>query len=182
MTAGGAYFFRFLRLALMMGLGYYGVYRLAFWLFPAIDRWTIDVTVERTVLAFHLSALALVGLLMVVVHLIAQYAKIATVRERRRSMLLAVLRSVRLVLAHPLQSVGLYGTMLATLGILQVTYFWLAPETTGASPLSLVFAFALGQVYLIFRWAIRIARYGAEIEQFDRWTGHPTGRGATDVG
>ena len=170
LTSCGRYFLRFLRLGLLMGVAYYGVYKLAYWLFPAIDDWTKDVTVERTVLIFHLGALCLVVGMMATVHLVADFAKIATVKEGRRSMVLAVLRSVRQVARHPLQSYGLLSVMFLMLALVQVTYAWIAPGVGGASPLALVLAFGAGQLYLLTRWALRIARFGAEIELYSRWT------------
>lgn len=169
--AGGTYFFRFLRLALMMGVAYYGVYKLAYWLFPAIDDWTLDITSEKTVLGLHLVGLSAVVMLMAVVHLIADFARIATVREKRRSMILAVVRAIRQVGSHPIQALGVLGVMFLLLGLWQAIYFLVGPGVTGTSVLALVLAFSVGQVYLFGRWALRIARYGAEIALFDSWTG-----------
>lgn len=177
LAAGATYFLRFLRLALMTGIAYYGVYRLAYWLFPAVDRWTQDTTTERAVLGLHLVALGLVAALMAGVHLVADFARIATVREKKRSMALAIVRAVRQVGSHPLQSVGVLGVMLLFLALLQVTYYWAAPGVSGVSPWALLVSFAIGQLYLLVRWALRIARYGAEIELYDSWTGPQLDRG-----
>jgi len=113
---------------------------------------------------------------MALVHLVADFARIATVREKRRSMILAVFRSARQVARHPLQSIGVFAVMILMLGLLQLVYYWLAPGIGGGSPLALLVAFGIGQVYLMIRWAIRIARYGAEIALFDRWTRPALGR------
>lgn len=183
LAAGSTYFFRFLRLALMMGVAYYGVYRLAYWMFPAIETWTRDITSEKTALGLHLVGLVVVATLMAIVHLVAEFARIATVREKRRSMLLAVVRSGRQVGRHPLQSAGVFGVMLLMLGSVQVLYYWTAPAVGGAGPWALLIAFGIGQVYLLIRWALRIARYGAEIALFDSWT-RPAlspGRDPTDI-
>jgi len=37
--------------------------------------------------------------------------------------------------------------------------------------LTLLIAVLVGQMYLLIRWALRLARYGAEIELYDNWTG-----------
>lgn len=177
LAAGGNYFFRFLRLALMMGAGYYGVFKLSYWLFPAIDRWTYDITTEKTVLGYNLAALGLIAILLTSVHLVGEFARIATVQEKRRSMILAVVRSVRLVGRHPLQSTGVFLVMFLMLGLLKVAYYWIAPGISGVSPLALLLTFAVGQGYLLIRWGLRIARYGAEIDLYDGWTGPRVGRG-----
>jgi hypothetical protein len=170
LAAGGTYFFRFLRLAAVTGVAYYGVYRLAFRIFPAIDRWTRDVTSESRVLALHLAGLAAVALLMAMVHLIADYARVATVREKRRSMLLALARGAMLVGRHPLTTLTVFATMMLLLGAVQVLYFWLAPAVGGASPVAVLLALLVGQLYILVRWALRIARYGAELSLFDSWS------------
>lgn len=180
LAAGGSYFFRFLRLAVMTGLAYYGVFKIAYRLFPAIERWTRDTTAETRVLAFHLAAAVGVAFFLAVVHVVAEYARIATIREKRRSMVLAVVRSVLQVGRHPLQTMGVFATMLVLLGLVQVLYYWTAPGIAGESPAALLVAFLVGQVYLLIRWALRIARYGAEIELYDSWTGPVLNR-ATDV-
>lgn len=170
LAGGGTYFFRFLRLALMAGVAYYGVYRLAYWLFPALDRSTRDVTSETRVLLLHLAGLGVVGLLMSAVHLVADFARIATVRDKRRSMVLAIVRSIGQVGRRPLQALGVFCVMTLMLGLLQVLYYWLAPGVAGSTPASLILALIVGQMYLFFRWALRIARYGAEMALYDSWT------------
>lgn len=177
MGAGGSYFFRFLRLGLLSGAAYFGIYRGARWLFPRIERLTQDVTVERTALAYHLFGAAAILLVMGFVRLVADYAKIATLREQRRSMLLAVLRSSGRVVRHPIQAFGLLGVLSALLLLLQGLYFVLAPQITGTTASALLVAFAVGQVYLILRWALRITLFGAEIHLFDQWSGRGVGRG-----
>ncbi len=54
---------------------------------------------------------------MALVHLVADFARIATVREKRRSMILAVVRSARQVARHPLQSMGVFAVMILMLGL-----------------------------------------------------------------
>lgn len=182
MGAGGAYFFRFLRLGLLSGMAYYGIYRLARWLFPKIDQLTQDVTVEKTALAYHLSGAVVILLVMAFVRLVADYAKIATIREQRRSMLLAVLRSLGQVVRHPFQAFGLLGVLSGMLLLLQGAYFLLAPDATGMTTVALIVAFGVGQVYLILRWALRVTLFGAEIYLFDQWSGRAASRGGRFVG
>lgn len=182
MGDGGSYFFRFVRLGLLSGTAYYGIYRLACWLFPKIGRITQDVTVEKTALAYHLSGALVIVLMMAVVRLIADYARIATIRERRRSMLLAVLRSLRQVARHPLQALSVLAVLSAMLLLFQGVYSWLAPDVTDRTVVGLLVAVGIGQVYLILRWALRVTLYGAEISLFDEWTGRSVPRSGRYVG
>jgi len=175
--AGGAYFWRFLRIAVIMGFAYYGVFRLAYWLFPVIKERTRDLTVERTALIINVMAALFVVVLLGLVHLVSDFARIATIREQRRSMVLALIRSLQRVILHPLQSFGLLGVMSLLLLLVQWVYFWTAPGVRGTSFLALLLTFLIGQLYLMARWALRIARYGAELELFDLWSRPPLDSG-----
>lgn len=165
----GTYFFRFLRLGVIMGLGYYGVYRLAFWLFPAIERWTRDVTVEKTALGLNLLGALIVVILMSLIHLVAEYAKIATVLGDRRSMVLAIFHSFLQITRHPLQSFGLMGLMFLMLILVQWFFYMAMPDVRNASIGALIFAFVVGQGYLFIRSGLRVARFGAEMTLYSQW-------------
>jgi len=62
LSHGGEHFFRFLRLAVLSGVLYYGIYRFSEWLFRWIERATQDVTVEESVFAYVVMASLLVVL------------------------------------------------------------------------------------------------------------------------
>ena len=165
----GSFFFRFLRLAVMLGVGYYGIYRLAFWLFPAIERWTRDVTVEKTALAAHLLGGLLIVLLMTSIHLVSDYAKIATVYENRRSMMFAVGHSLVQVVKHPLQAFGPIGLFFMIGASLQSLLFLMLPDVRNATLQAAILAFILGQMYLVVRSMLRVARFAAEIGIYRQW-------------
>lgn len=164
------YFFRFLRLAGVAGLGYYGVYRLAQWLFPAIERWTVDVTVEKIAMIWHLSGAITVVLLLGIIHLVADFAKIAIVTEQRRSAMLAIWRAARSLLTHPIQALVLATSFATLLFTLQAIYSWLAPSPAVQGMGGLVLAFVIGQIYLYLRWGLRVALIASELQLFDAWT------------
>ncbi len=164
------YFGRFFRLTLLSGGGYFLVYRLSRRLFPWVEGLTRDVTVERTVLIYNLLAAAAVVFGLTLIHLIADYAKIAMVLEDRRSAVLAAVRGLAFVLSHPLRTLGIYyGLGLATVG-LSVLYFLVAPHPGGASTLAIVAAFLVGQVFLLGKLVLRVATYGAQMALYD-WVG-----------
>lgn len=165
----GTYFFRFLRLGVFMGLGYYGVYRLAFWLFPAIEKWTRDVTVEKTVLSVNLVGALAIVIMMSLIHLVADYAKIATVLDDRRSMVLAAIHAFSQIVRHPLQSFGLMGLLFLILIFAQWVLYLAMPDVRNASVQALIFAFVVGQGYLFIRSGLRVARFGAEIALYSQW-------------
>jgi hypothetical protein len=169
LASSGTFFLRFIRIAAIAGFAYYGVYRLAFWLFPAIERWTRDVTVEKTALGFHLVGAGLIVLLMTLVHLISEYAKIATVQEDRRSAILAMVHSLVQVVRHPLQSFGLMGLFFLALAVGQWLLYLVLPDARNASVQAVILAFFIGQIYLLARAALRLARFSAEIRIYNQW-------------
>jgi hypothetical protein len=155
---------RFLRLLALTAALYYGVYRLGRWLFPWIEERLRDVTVERVALAAHLAGAALVALLLLVVKLISDYAKVATVLERRHGMLRTAWRALRFVARHPVRTLGAYvvvalGT-LAALGLVAL----LAPGQGQASVPAVAWAFLCGQAMIVARVLGRLTAWGVAVE------------------
>ncbi|MFQ5527508.1 MAG: hypothetical protein ACE5GX_14745 [Thermoanaerobaculia bacterium] len=164
---GVARFPIFLRLALITGVGYYLVFRLARWLFPKIHRATLDMTVEKEVLAYNLAGAAVVVLLLVLLRLISDYAKVAIVVERRRGAALALLRGARFLVANPGRAFGIaafYGVALVALFAL---YSIAAPGVADSTPLAILAAAALGQLFVVLKLALRIALLGSELALFE---------------
>jgi hypothetical protein len=162
-SAGGRFFFRFLRLAALAGVFYYSIYQLARWLFERIGVWTRDATVERTVLIYVLLGTALVVFLLTFVNAAFDYAKIATFVENRRSMLLAALRGIRFVLSNPVKTLGFYYA-LGIVGVLLLgIYAFVAPGAGQSTPTGVVLAFLVGQAYLVAKLMLRLAFYGGEL-------------------
>ena len=156
-SQNGEYFFRFVRLLIISLLFYWGIFR---WVANPLHDWledaTRDVTQEKTVILFTLLVYALVAFLLLLVSLVLDYAKIALVVERRRSALLACLRSARFVLAHPGSALGLY-LLLAAVGLLLVwLYSLVAPGPGQSGATTILLAFLVGQIYLIARLGLKL--------------------------
>ena len=167
-AAHGAEFFpRFTRLTVVTGIAYYSVYRLGRWLFPKLEETLRDVTVERTVLWAHLAGALLVGLLMMLVKLSSDYAKISTVLTGRRSMLLAAWHGLRFVLSHPMRTFSAYA--LVTLGglVLLALLAWIDPgQSQGGLP-GVVWALLVGQLMMAVRLIGRLTNYGTILEIYN---------------
>lgn len=161
---GAEFFPRFARLLALTAVLYFFVYRFARWLFPRFENAMRDVTVERTALAVHLAGALLIILLLVFVRLISDYAKVATVLQDRRSMLIAAWQAMRFVMKHPLRTFGAYALVavggLAALGVLA----WLAPGQAQSGLLGVAWAFFFGQVMLAVRLLQRLTIYGTAVE------------------
>jgi len=168
--ACGVYFGRFLRLALFVGPLYWAVVA---WMHPLLfgtvyDWWTRDLTVEREAVVLRavlyivfLGALGLVGL-------IADFAKVRTVVEDRRSMLGAFLASWRFVRRRPVRLASLYLLNVLALAVVVIAWSAAAP---GAST-SPVAAFAAAQLYLLVRIWTRLALAAAEVAFFQGELAH----------
>jgi hypothetical protein len=166
-SRGGEFFFRFVRLAVLSGFLYYLVYRFASWLFGRIEEATLDVTVEKTVLGYVLAASLLVGLLLTLINMAFDYAKIATYKENRRSMVLAALKGFRLVLGNFGRATSLYYGLGFFGLVLLAVYHVLAPGPGQASVPSVAFAFLVGQAYLVAKLVLRLTFYAGQMALYD---------------
>ncbi len=164
---GAEFFFRFVRLAVLSGLLYYLVYRFAGWLFGWIEDATRDVPFETTVLFYVIAASILVAFLLSFVNMAFDYAKIATYKENRRSMVLAAIKGFRLVL----------GTWAALSSCTTASASWVsffsarttlvAPGSGQASVSSVVFAFLVGQAFLVSKLVLRLTFYAGQMALYE---------------
>ena len=164
---GGGFFFRFLRLSLISAPIYYGIFRLARWLFPSIEDAMRDVTAERTVLVYNLLAALVIVVLIATVKMGFDYARIAMVVEERRSSLLAALRGLGFVVRRPLVTWGLLLSF-ALLGlVLLALRLWLVPGVGQQSILAILAVFLLGQAFLLARLGLRLGLLAAELALYE---------------
>ncbi len=166
-SQGGEFFFRFVRLAVLSGFLYYLAYRFGSWIFGRIEEATLDVTVEKTVFGYVVAAALLVALLLTLVNMAFDYAKIATYRENRRSMILAALKGFRLVVGNFGRATLLYyGLGFAGVVLLGV-YHVVAPGPGQASVPGVLFAFLVGQAYLVAKLVLRLTFYAGQMALYD---------------
>jgi len=167
LSHGGEYFFRFVRLAVLSGFFYYGIYRFSGWLFHRIELGARDVTVEESVFAYVVAASLFVVFLLTFVNMAFDYAKIATFREKRRSMVLASLKGFGFVLSNLGRTLTLYyGLGVAGLGML-FAYYVIAPGPGQSTIVGVAAAFVLGQLYLISKLVLRLTYYSSQMVVFD---------------
>lgn len=171
-AAGGRYFWRFVRLALLSGVLYFLVYALGRRLYRAIQEATRDVTEERTILLWIFLAAALVVLLLHLVRMVFDYAKIATVVDQRRSVLGSLRAAGRTVLRHPVKTCGVYLGFGVFAVLLLALYVLLAPGAGPASLPGILLAFLFGQLYLALRLFLRLGLLGGQLSLY-RGSGEP---------
>jgi hypothetical protein len=106
--------------------------------------------------AVTLVGIAAAAVLILLIDMVLDYAKIITVMEDRRDMLRTALRAFRFVLANPARTAGLYASIGAT-GLAGSLLFLgisrMADIPTGAG---LFFLFFFQQAHALFRTAVRM--------------------------
>ena len=168
-SACGTYAVRFLRLAIIATAVYwvlFGPYHR--WLFDELyTSLTENLTVERTAFFYRVGLYVAFLVPVTLANLIFDYAKVRAVVEDRRSMIGAVVSAIRFIRRNPGAAIGLYllDTMLflAVIGL----YFLVAP---GAGVNTL--AFAIGQLYIVFRVIIRLQFAASQIALFQGRLAH----------
>jgi hypothetical protein len=169
-SACGMYAVRFLRLA-VIATAVYWVLLVPYhrWLFDVIYPSLIEsLTVERTAFAYRAGLYALFLAPVAVANLIFDYAKVRAVVEDRRSMIGAVVSSIRFIRRNLSAAAGLYVIdtllFLAAIGL----YFLAAP---GASANNAI-AFAIGQLYIVLRVVVRLQFAASQIALFQARLAH----------
>ena len=172
-AAAGTFFFRFLRLGLVM----WGVYWMLFntvhpWLFGTVwTRAIHNVNEERSAFAIRLGLYLVFGGLLAACNLIFDYAKIGAVIEDRRSMIGAIAAALRFVRVNAGAAVSLY---LADFGLFLVAILLYAIFAPGAgrSELSLWIGFVVSQCYIAARLWVKLVFWASEAALFQSRLAH----------
>ena len=169
-SACATYFVRFVRLAVFVGAAYWVLFT---WLHPFLfqtlyNGWTRDMTAERDGIALRGALYAVFLLAIGTVSLIADYAKVRTVVEDRRSMVSALLAAIRFIRRRPFRTAGLY--LLNILAVVVLLRIWLsvAPSAAAAPWLALL----IGQIYLLCRVWAKLAFMASETVFFQGELAH----------
>lgn len=172
-TACGVYFVRFLRLAPIMALTYYALFRYVHgWIFDGLYDWlTHDLSVERTAFMWRLASYALFGFLLVVANIVFDYAKVRAVVEDRRSMIGAVAASVRFVRRNTGGVAALY-LMDGLLFVVVIGIYAFVAPGAGAAGLKLWLGFLASQLYLLARLWVRLVFVASEVSIFQGRLAH----------
>jgi hypothetical protein len=171
--ASGVFFFRFLRLGVLMGLAYGLLVRyLHPWLFGTLyPRVTNDLTVERTAFLIRLGLYALFALGLAACNVLFDYAKVRAVVEDRRSMLGATAAAARFIVRNAPTAVGLYLVNVVLFGIVLAAYALVAPGAGGAG-WSMWLAFVIGQAYVLARLWVKLVFWATETALFQGRLAH----------
>ncbi len=172
-AASGMFFFRFLRLGVLMGVAYGLLFRyLHPWLFDTMyPRLTSDVTVERTAFMIRLGLYAVFGFLLAACNLLFDYAKVRAVVEDRRSMLGATAAGARFIRRNAGAAVGLYIIDVALFVMVLTLYALVAPGAGGVG-WSMWLGFLTGQIYVLGRLWVKLVFWASETALFQGRLAH----------
>ncbi|MDZ7361996.1 MAG: hypothetical protein ONB46_14910 [candidate division KSB1 bacterium] len=167
-SASGRYFLRFILLFLLGGVFYFFVFTfISPLLFSTIADLSRDATVERTIFFWTMGAYLIVALFLVVVNMVFDYAKIATVINGHRNMLVATFEGFRFVFSHPAKTFGLYLLLGMALAFLLGIYALPAPGAGQASSLAVILALLAGQIFLATKLIARLAFFGGQMALYE---------------
>jgi hypothetical protein len=172
-SASGGYFFRFLRLSVVM----WGAYALLFatlhpYLFDRLGRRLIaNATDERVAFSVRLALYAVFGLSLALCNLVFDYTKVRTVVEDRRSVIGAIVASLRFIVRNRAAAVALYALDAALFVATLVLYAIVAPGVGGAG-WSVWMALAIGQLYVLARLWVKLVFWASETALFQGRLAH----------
>jgi len=162
LNTGGRYWGRFVRLALLSAIAYYGIYRLHGWLMNGLEGRLVDVTEETSAMASTLTIYAVTALLLVLARACFDYAKITLVIEDRRSALISALRGIAFVATHPIATIGVVLLVAIVSAVPLGLYTWLRPTMITPGWGGVIHAILLGQAWMLARLALRMTLLGAQ--------------------
>ncbi len=164
-AACGVYGPRLLRLALIAGLAYWMLFR-------TVHRWVVGAPpLDGSAPPAGLLGQVAFGLLLALVGLVFDYARVRAVVEDRRSMLGAVLAGWRFVRRRPAACLGLYAANGLVLAAVMGAYALAAPGPVSTGN-SMWWAFIVGQVYIVARLASKLLFYATEVSYFQSQLAH----------
>jgi hypothetical protein len=172
-AACGVFFFRFLRLAIVMGIVYGFLFGyMHSWLFDHLYvRMTRDVNVERTAFFARAVLYLVFGIVLAGCNLIFDYAKVRAVVEDRRSMLGAILAAVRFIQRNYGAAVALYLADLVLFLLVVGAYAVVAPGAGRAGWIAWA-GFAVGQAYIVGRLIVKLIFWASETALFQGRLAH----------
>ena len=157
---GARFFFRYVQLTVLSGAVYFLLFLASRRAYERVAEATRDVPAERPVLLLSLGVLAVTAVALAAVQASFAYARITTVVEDRRNMLLTALEGARIFLSRPLRTVALYGMLGLVSAVLLLLYGWIAPVAGPSSLGGVAMAFLAAQAYLMLKLALRLSLLG----------------------
>jgi hypothetical protein len=172
-ASAGGYLFRFIRLGAIVGLVYWWLFAyLHPWLF---GHWYVNLTrnlgVERTAFLWRLAFYVVFGCCLVLVNLVADYARIRIVVEDRRSVLGGLSAARRFIWRHPGHVLALYLLNSAVFVVVVAIWLLVAPGA-GSAGLWMWATFVLTQLYVVIRLLMKLQFLASQTAMFQAHLAH----------
>lgn len=166
----GVFFFRFLRLAVVVGAIYWAVFRwIQPWLLGTVFDWgTRNLANEHQGLVLRGWLYGALVALLALINLVADMAKVRAVLEDRHSAIAALVAGVRFVRRRFGRCAGLYVLNIAGLLVLARLWLQIAPGASDPDWRTLLAA----QLYLVARIWARLAFMASEVVFFQAELAH----------
>jgi hypothetical protein len=166
----GVYFWRFLRLAVVIGAVYWALFR---WLHPFLfsrvyHHFTRDMTQEQDGIVLRAALYVAFGLMLAWVNAVADFAKVRAVVEDRRSMLGAIDAALRFMGRRALRVTGLYFLNVLAFAVILRLWLQIAPSASAPAWVALLAA----ETYLLARVWAKLAFMASEIVFFQGELAH----------
>lgn len=170
--ACGLFFFRFLRLFVLTLPAWLALAGLGWLLLGRLYPWLVgDVTAEPLAFAWFAACSATVLLPALALSLVVDYARVRAVVEDRRSMIGALVASVRFIRRHPGRVAVLY-VLNGVVAALVLTAYWAAAPGAGGGDWQLPAILGIGQAYVVARLLVRLAVPATATVLFQRSLAH----------
>ena len=166
----GVYFWRFLRLAIVIGAAYWALFR---WLHPFLfskvyHHYSRDMTQEQDGIILRGGLYVIFGLALALVNATADFAKVRAVVEDRRSMLGAIGAALRFMRRRVWRVTGLYLLNVLAFAIILRLWLQIAPSASAPAWLALLAA----EIYLLARVWAKLAFMASEVVFFQGELAH----------
>ena len=171
-AVSGVFFFRFLRLAVVMWIVYGFLFSyLRPWLFDDFyARMIRDVVAGRLALFTRAALYGVFGAVLATCNVIFDYTQIRAVVEDRRSMVASMAAAMRFVGAHSPAVVFLYLADVMLFVVVIVLYTNVGPGEGSAAPP--MWPFVSGQLYVLARLWVKLVFWASETALFQSQLAH----------
>lgn len=160
------YTVRFFKIFLIALVIYLGLYHFNAWLMQFIDTSTRDFESEQLVVAMHVARYLLLIFLFNIISLVFDYTKIKIVVDNSHKAFADVWATVKFVMRHFGNTLGLYLVISIVGWGLLLFYFFVEGTITPDSHLMIFAIFVLEQLYIVAKIWTRLLFYASQLEMF----------------
>lgn len=167
-TGAGRFFWRYVRLLLIFLVVFGGILAAnSEWLEPYVSDQEKTVTTDRASFLWSVGNQAAIFLAAAFALMVFDYAKIRTVIQRRRSMVVAVLSALGFVLRRPIRTVSLFAMNLLILVLLFASYLLAENLLSNATYASMFTLLIVQQLLILGRIWMKLSFFASQIKLYE---------------